>query len=318
MAGGSVDADMQPRVVYSKLAVAHFVAQVGDGFDRPARDASIDFTTDLARAGHAGRTASRSSGGRCGAAIVRALTTAGASHTVTVRARTVRAEGHDRPAGGEVPVVITVDRANFRLRLWKNLKLVKTYTIAVGAGRARDAGRALHDPEQAGRTRLARAEQRLGRRLAGKVDPAGARTNPIKARWMGIYDGAGIHGTDASRLARHGRLARLRPHGDPRRDRALRPGRRSGRPSTSPERRRARGRELLDRDLLPAGLQQRGMVVAVANSRVPMKMPRSRLRSTAYHMVVASLGALDAQPRARRAPRSSAMPASISCRCVAT
>ena len=31
--------------------------------------------------------------------------------------------------------------------------------------------------------------------LAGTVVPPGPE-NPIKARWMGIYDGAGIHGTD--------------------------------------------------------------------------------------------------------------------------
>ncbi len=30
----------------------------------------------------------------------------------------------------------------------------------------------------------------------GTVVPPGP-DNPIKARWMGIYDGAGIHGTDA-------------------------------------------------------------------------------------------------------------------------
>ena len=33
--------------------------------------------------------------------------------------------------------------------------------------------------------------------LAGKVIPPGDPQNPIKARWMGIYNGAGIHGTDA-------------------------------------------------------------------------------------------------------------------------
>jgi lipoprotein-anchoring transpeptidase ErfK/SrfK len=32
--------------------------------------------------------------------------------------------------------------------------------------------------------------------LAGTVVPPGP-SNPIKARWMGIYDGAGIHGTDS-------------------------------------------------------------------------------------------------------------------------
>jgi lipoprotein-anchoring transpeptidase ErfK/SrfK len=33
--------------------------------------------------------------------------------------------------------------------------------------------------------------------LAGKVIPGGDPKNPIKARWLGIFDGAGIHGTDA-------------------------------------------------------------------------------------------------------------------------
>jgi lipoprotein-anchoring transpeptidase ErfK/SrfK len=33
--------------------------------------------------------------------------------------------------------------------------------------------------------------------LAGTVIPGGTPENPLKARWMGIFDGAGIHGTDA-------------------------------------------------------------------------------------------------------------------------
>jgi lipoprotein-anchoring transpeptidase ErfK/SrfK len=32
--------------------------------------------------------------------------------------------------------------------------------------------------------------------LAGTVVPGGVPENPLKARWLGIYDGAGIHGTD--------------------------------------------------------------------------------------------------------------------------
>ena len=33
-------------------------------------------------------------------------------------------------------------------------------------------------------------------RLAGTVVPGGTPQNPLKARWLGIYNGAGIHGTD--------------------------------------------------------------------------------------------------------------------------
>ena len=32
--------------------------------------------------------------------------------------------------------------------------------------------------------------------LAGTVVPGGTAENPLKARWLGIFDGAGIHGTD--------------------------------------------------------------------------------------------------------------------------
>ena len=47
---------------------------------------------------------------------------------------------------------------------------------------------------------------------------------------MGFYNGAGIHGTDEVVLARHRRLARLRPDGDPGRDRAVLRRCRSGTP----------------------------------------------------------------------------------------
>ena len=32
--------------------------------------------------------------------------------------------------------------------------------------------------------------------MAGQVVPGGTPENPLKARWMGIFAGAGIHGTD--------------------------------------------------------------------------------------------------------------------------
>ena len=47
------------------------------------------------------------------------------------------------------PIYLTVDRGGFALRLWKNLKLVKTYTIAVGqAGLETPAGEYTIDDKQ--------------------------------------------------------------------------------------------------------------------------------------------------------------------------
>ena len=192
--GGTVDADVRPRVVYSKLAVAHFVAQVGDGFDRPVRDASIDFTPTTLKPVRAqdGITVARRPLRR---AIVRALTSTGGSHTVAVHARTVRPKVTTAQLAAKYPTVITVDRASFRLRLWKDLKLVKTYTIAVGrAGLETPAGVYTINDKQVNPSWHVPNSDWAGE-LAGKVIPPGPQ-DPIKARWMGIYNGAGIHGTD--------------------------------------------------------------------------------------------------------------------------
>jgi lipoprotein-anchoring transpeptidase ErfK/SrfK len=191
--GGSVSADVQPEVVYSRLAVAHFVAQVGDGLDRPPRDASIDFTPTSLEPVTArdGVTVRRRLLRR---AIVDALTNPAASPTVPVRARTVKPKVTTAQLADKYPTVITVDRSTYRLRLWKDLKLVKTYTIAVGmAGLETPSGVYTINDKQVDPVWHVPDSDWAGD-LAGKVIPPGP-DNPIKARWMGIYDGAGIHGT---------------------------------------------------------------------------------------------------------------------------
>ena len=60
-----------------------------------------------------------------------------------------------------------------------------------------DTPAGLYDIQNKARERcLERAEQPWAGSLAGTVVPGGVPDNPLKARWMGIYDGAGIHGTD--------------------------------------------------------------------------------------------------------------------------
>jgi lipoprotein-anchoring transpeptidase ErfK/SrfK len=204
--GGSVEANVQPRVIYSRLAVAHFVAQVGDGFDQAPRDASIDFSPTALEPVTArdGVTVERKALRR---AIVHALTAPEASHTVAVRARTVKPKVTTAQLASKYPTVITVDRSSYRLRLWKDLKLVKTYSIAVGmAGLETPSGVYTINDKQINPSWHVPNSDWAGD-LAGKVIPPGP-SDPIKARWMGIYAGAGIHGTtDVSSLgsaASHG------------------------------------------------------------------------------------------------------------------
>ena len=45
---------------------------------------------------------------------------------------------------------------------------------------------------------MARAQPPLGGVLRRKTVPGGAPDNPLKARWLGIAGGVGIHGTSES------------------------------------------------------------------------------------------------------------------------
>ena len=73
---------------------------------------------------------------------------------------------------------------------------MKTYTVAVGAVGFDTPAGLYHIQNKAVDPAWTRAEQRLGRRPGGQGDPGGTPDNPLKARWLGIFDGAGIHGTD--------------------------------------------------------------------------------------------------------------------------
>jgi len=89
---------------------------------------------------------------------------------------------------------LLVSRETFTLRLYKKLKLVKSYGIAVGrAGLETPAGEYTIDDKQVNPSWHVPNSAWAGD-LAGKVIPPGP-DDPIKARWMGFYNGAGIHGT---------------------------------------------------------------------------------------------------------------------------
>jgi lipoprotein-anchoring transpeptidase ErfK/SrfK len=91
--------------------------------------------------------------------------------------------------------IITIDRGNFTLRLFKNLKLSKTYKVAVGmpayptpTGRFSISNKAVNPAWTAPNSPWAGA-------YANETVAGGSAENPLKARWMGIANGVGIHGT---------------------------------------------------------------------------------------------------------------------------
>jgi len=93
--------------------------------------------------------------------------------------------------------VVTIDRAHFKLRLFKNLKLRRTYGIAVGApGFETPTGRfSIHN--KAVNPAWSAPDEPWAGAYRNEVVEGGSAENPLKARWLGIVGGVGIHGTAA-------------------------------------------------------------------------------------------------------------------------
>jgi lipoprotein-anchoring transpeptidase ErfK/SrfK len=192
--GAAVHADIPAAITWSRPAVARLVARVKRSLDRPARDASVDLSAGQVAPQPAvvGRTVR---GRILRRAIERALADPGPRHAVRVRMRLQRPKVTTAQLASRYPAVIVVNRSAFTLTLYKNLKLAKTYPIAVGMVGLETPAGLYHVQNKAINPAWSVPNSPWAGSLAGQVIPGGAPNNPIKARWLGIFAGAGIHGT---------------------------------------------------------------------------------------------------------------------------
>ena len=115
------------------------------------------------------------------------------------------------------PSYLTLDRSTFTLRLWKHLKLAKTYTVAVGQEGLETPEGLYHIQEKQENPSWHVPDSAWAGDLAGQVIPPGP-ADPIKARWMGDLRRRRDPRHRRDRIARLRRLARLRADVDPRRE----------------------------------------------------------------------------------------------------
>ena len=197
----------------SPAALGRVADDVAAVIDRPARSAKV-VPTSLAlrivpeRLGVAVRrdTLER--------ALARAVLDRSGTRTIAVPTRPVRPRWTAETLRKRYPAYLLVDRAEYKLRLFRNLKLAKTYSIAVGrAGLETPAGLYRIDDKQVDPSWHVPNSAWAGS-LAGRIIPPGP-ADPIKARWMGFWNGAGIHGTDETwsigHSASHGCIRMLIP-----------------------------------------------------------------------------------------------------------
>ncbi len=193
LTGGEEDAQVPPRVTYSRAAVRRLVERVKTKVDRPARDAKVDFPSlDRVKEQPGFKVNAASLEQR----VEQALSVPGVDRRVAAPVDRIQPKVTRAQLAKRYPVLLVADRDNFQLRLYKKLRLVHSYTVAVGAVGFDTPAGMYHIQNKAVDPAWTVPHSDWAGDLAGTVVPGGVPDNPLKARWLGIFNGAGIHGTD--------------------------------------------------------------------------------------------------------------------------
>lgn len=191
--GGEVDTEVTAEVEYSQQAVNRFVRKVAAEVGREAEDASVvasGASLEVVPASYGRKLRDNLLTDQLNEAVLNA----NADRVIAARTNPVEPDVKGSEVATKYPTYLTLDRSSYTLRLWKNLKLAKTYTVAVGQeGLETPEGLYSIQNKQVDPTWHVPDSDWAGD-LAGQSIPPGP-SNPLKARWMGIYEGAGIHGT---------------------------------------------------------------------------------------------------------------------------
>jgi hypothetical protein len=184
--------DVAPAVSHDQAAVQKFAETIDKRLARPARDSELRITLRRVRVTHSkpGRDINATAlAKQIGASLDDPrLPRVFAPKLLSVKPKVT-------PDKLRHSTVITISQSTFTLRLFKNLKVRKTYKVAVGQPAfPTPRGRFAIQNKQVNPTWSVPNSPWAGE-LAGTVVTGGSAANPLKARWMGIANGVGIHGT---------------------------------------------------------------------------------------------------------------------------
>lgn len=132
--------------------------------------------------------------------VNRALGDASASRKLRKKLTKIRPQTNTLDLARQNRTVVTIQKSTRTLRLFKDLKLAKRYKVAIGQpAYPTPAGLFSIQSKQVNPVWSVPNSPWAGE-LGGTTVQGGTASNPLKARWMGIVNGVGIHGTgeDAS------------------------------------------------------------------------------------------------------------------------
>jgi lipoprotein-anchoring transpeptidase ErfK/SrfK len=194
--GKSVGAELELDITYSKASIDRLVDRVSEKLDKEPVDAHVDLESGdvTPQASEDGRRVLTKQLKRD---VRRTLLDVGNDKLVKARTEVVKPEVTTEELAEKYPAILIVDRPNFKLTLYKNLTLAKTYSVAIGAVGLETPAGLYHIQNKAVNPAWTMPNSSwVAPGDRGKVVPGGVPENPLKARWLGIFDGAGIHGTD--------------------------------------------------------------------------------------------------------------------------
>src|SRR3954470_11244451 len=190
----SLNTDLAADVSYNNASIDKLVRRVRRAIERQPKNASLDLSKGEVDP-TTSRTGVRVKYNSLAKDVEKTLLTPGKADPVKVHTTVVQPKVSTAQLAKQYPAVIVVHRGQFKLTLYKNLKPAKTYNIAVGRVGLETPAGLYHIQNKAENPAWHVPNSAWAGDLAGKVIPPDDPGNPIKARWMGIFDGAGIHGT---------------------------------------------------------------------------------------------------------------------------
>ena len=192
LTGGEEDEAISASVSYSEQAVNELVLRVKGALDRKAQDATVNFPS-LTQVKE--KPGVKVSAGLLSERLTGALVST-SERRVRAPVRITKPKVTRNELATKYPEVLVLHRSAFQLSFYKDLKLAKTYTVAVGQVGLETPAGLYHIQNKAVDPAWSVPNSAWAGSLAGTVVPGGIPANPLKARWLGIFDGAGIHGTD--------------------------------------------------------------------------------------------------------------------------
>jgi lipoprotein-anchoring transpeptidase ErfK/SrfK len=187
--------DVGLKLSHSKLAVRAWVASIAGKVAKAPRNATVKITLThiyRKRAAHGRALDQKAVATQIDAALDDGTNAPRTLHTKLVKTSPkVNANDLAKLYG----TVITVDKSHFKLRLFKNLKFSKAYGVAVGQPAYPTPSGLFHIQDKQVDPTWSVPNSPWAGELQGTTVEGGSAANPLKARWMGIVNGVGIHGT---------------------------------------------------------------------------------------------------------------------------